>query len=302
MKSRMRTLRPLFMVAALVAALIAPASASGSSVKQVALTFDDGDSELHIRQAVAIAVATQTPITFFPTGKSLRKFPNLWKAIGDAGIPIANHTVNHNALCNWSKTLKQCVSISSSRLRLELKGWVDIAKGLGIKYVAYWRPPGGAWNNGVRSYASSLGLSLSMWTNTFADTAAICKNGKPRSRTAAGFFNATRTYAAGSSWWSQTSGGTKVIVLGHVNPFTAQTVKLLGAVITNYADRGFQFVTIPELETGTPNRIDWTAAAAAVNAPAKRARDPRVTTSLPTPIDPLNTTYTFAQANGITCR
>ena len=69
MKSRLRTLRPIFMVAALIAALIAPASAAGTSVKQVALTFDDGDSELHIRQAVAIAVATQTPITFFPTGR-----------------------------------------------------------------------------------------------------------------------------------------------------------------------------------------------------------------------------------------
>ena len=83
------------MVAALVAALIAPASVSAVTVKEVALTFDDGDNERHIRQAVAVAVATQTPITFFPTGKSLRKFPNLWKAIGDAGIPIANHTVTH---------------------------------------------------------------------------------------------------------------------------------------------------------------------------------------------------------------
>ena len=51
MKSRLLALRPLFMVAALLAALLAPASASGTSVKQVALTFDDGDSERHIRQA-----------------------------------------------------------------------------------------------------------------------------------------------------------------------------------------------------------------------------------------------------------
>jgi len=288
MKSRSRTLRPLFIVAALLAALLAPASASATAAKQVALTFDDGDNELHIRQAVAIAVATQTPITFFPTGKSLRKFPNLWKAIGDAGIPIANHTVNHNALCNLSKTLKQCVSISSSRLRLELKGWVDIAKGLGIKYVAYWRPPFGAWNNGVRSYASSLGLTLSMWTNTFADTADICKKGKAYSRTASSFKNATK------------ATGDKVVVLGHVNPYTAQTVKLLAAVIENYAGRGFEFVTVPEMVTGTPNSINWVKAAAAVSAPAK-AGGPRVPTSAPTPIDPLNTTYTFAQANGISC-
>ena len=120
MKSRLRTLRPLFMVAALIAALIAPASAAGTSVKQVALTFDDGDSELHIRQAVAIAVATQTPITFFPTGKSLKKFPNLWKAIGEAGIPIANHTVNHLSLT------KRLAAKGRTGVTSELGGWCAV--------------------------------------------------------------------------------------------------------------------------------------------------------------------------------
>ncbi len=115
------------------------------------------------------------------------------------------------------------------------------------------------------------------------------KNGKAYSRTASSFKNATK------------ENGDKINVLGHVNPYTAGTVKLLAAVITNYAGRGFQFVTVPELETGVANSIDWVKAAAAVSAPA-RAGGVRVPTSVPTPIDPLNMTYTFAQANGITCR
>ena len=283
MKSRLRTLRPLFLVAALIAALIAPASATGTSVKQVALTFDDGDSELHIRQAVAIAAATQTPITFFPTGRSLRKFPNLWRAIGEAGIPIANHTINHVSLT------KRLSVQGRSGVVSELGGWITIAKANKIPYVKYWRPPGGAWNNGVRSIAQSLGLTLSMWTNTFADTAQVCKNGKAYSRTASSFKNATK------------ENGDKINVLGHVNPYTASTVKLLAAVITNYAGRGFQFVTVPEMATGVPSSIDWVKAAAAVSAPA-RAGGVRVPTGVPTPIDPLNMTYTFAQANGIRCR
>ena len=284
MKSRLRTLRPLFMVMALVAALIAPASATGTAVKEVALTFDDGDNERHIRQAVAVAVATQTPITFFPTGKSLRKFPNLWKAIGDAGIPIANHTVNHPSL-----TARYAVK-GAAGVRAELQGFINLARSLNIPVVPYWRPPGGAWNANVLRVAKSLGLTLTMWTNTFADTAQICKNGKAYSRTASSFKNATK------------ANGDQINVLGHVNPYTAQTVKLLAAVITNYAGRGFQFVTVPEMATGTPNNIDWAKAALAVSAPAVRSTGPRVQTSLPTPIDPLNTTYTFAQANGITCR
>jgi peptidoglycan/xylan/chitin deacetylase (PgdA/CDA1 family) len=283
MQSRRRTARPLFFVAILLAVLLAPASATGTSVKQVALTFDDGDNERHIRQAVAVAVATQTPITFFPTGRSLRKFPNLWRAIGESGIAIANHTVNHASLT------KALASKGRAGVVAELGGWITIAKENRIPYVKYWRPPGGAWNNGVQSIAQSLGLTLSMWTNTFADTAQICKNGKAYSRTASSFKNATK------------ENGDKINVLGHVNPYTAQTVKLLAAVITNYAGRGFQFVTVPEMETGVPNSIDWVKAADAVSAPAK-AGGARVPTSVPTPIDPLNKTYTFAQANGITCR
>ncbi|MBU6256708.1 MAG: polysaccharide deacetylase family protein, partial [Chloroflexi bacterium] len=248
------------------------------------------DSELHIRQAVAVAVATQTPITFFPTGKSLRKFPNLWKAIGDAGIPIANHTVTHASLTKGFAARGR-VAVTD-----ELGGWISIAKTNKIPYVKYWRPPGGAWNNSVRTIAQSLGLTLSMWTNTFADTAPICKKGKAYSRTASSFKNATKETSN-----SITSSGVKVVVLGHVNPYTAQTVRLLEAVIDNYAGRGFTFVTVPEMVTGTPNTIDWVKAAAAVSAPAK-AGGPRVPTGLPTPIDPLNTTYTFAQANGISCR
>jgi len=283
------------MVAALIAALIAPASAAGTAVKQVALTFDDGDNERHIRQAVAVAVATQTPITFFPTGKSLRKFPNLWKAIGDAGIPIANHTMTHPNLRTRYRVN------GAANVKAELQGFINLARSLKIPVVPYWRPPGGSWDANVLRVAKSLGLTLTMWTNTFADTAQICKNGKPYSKTWGSFFNATRTYNAGTSWWSESSGGTKVNVLGHVNPYTAQTVKLLAAVITDYDGRGYQFVTVPEMATGTPNNIDWVKAAAAVSAPAK-AGGARVPTSLPTPIDPLNKTYTFAQANGISCR
>jgi len=289
MKYRSRTLRPLFIVAALLAALLAPASASATANKQVALTFDDGDSELHIRQAVAIAVATRTPITFFPTGKSLRKFPNLWKAIGEAGIPIADHTVTHASLTKGFAARGR-VAVTD-----ELGGWLTIAKQYKIPYAKYWRPPGGAWNNSVRSIAQSLGLTLSMWTNTFADTADICRKKKAYSRTASSFRNATKETAS-----SITPSGVKVVVLGHVNPYTAQTVKLLAAVIENYAGRGFEFVTVPEMVTGTPNSIDWEKAAAAVSAPAK-AGGPRVPTSVPTPIDETNTKYTFAQANGISC-
>jgi peptidoglycan/xylan/chitin deacetylase (PgdA/CDA1 family) len=240
-------------------------------------------------------VSTQTPITFFPTGKSLRRFPNLWKAIGDAGIPIANHTVNHPSL-----TARYAVK-GAAGVRAELQGFINLARSLNIPVVPYWRPPGGAWNANVLRVAKSLGLTLTMWTNTFADTAPVCKKGKPYSKTWGSFFNATRTYNAGTSWWSKTSGGTQVNVLGHVNPYTAQTVKLLAAVIADYDARGFEFVTVPEMATNTPNNIDWAKAALAVSAPAK-AGGARVPTSLPTPINPLDKTYTFAQANGITCR
>lgn len=293
MKSRQRTTRSLFFVAILLAALIAPASAIGAPVKQVALTFDDAFNETRIRQIMAIAVSTNTPITFFPTGRSLNMFPNLWKAIGSAGIPIANHTVNH-------PNLKDRYALKgAANVRAEFQGFINIARNKGIPIVPYWRPPGGAWNTNVLRVARGMGLTLSMWTNTFADTARMCRNGKPYSRVSGSFRNATRTYNAGTSWWSKTSGGTKVVVLGHAGP--AVTVRTLAAVIANYTARGYQFVTIPQMVTGTPTVINWGSAATAVSAPAK-VGGPLRPTSVPTPVDHTNTSLTFAAVAGVTCR
>jgi hypothetical protein len=56
------------------------------------------------------------------------------------------------------------------------------------------------------------------------------------------------------------------------------------------------------METGTPNSINWLAAADAISAPAVKASGPRVPTSVPTPINETDRTYTFAKANGTTCR
>jgi peptidoglycan/xylan/chitin deacetylase (PgdA/CDA1 family) len=259
----------------------------------VALTFDDAFNETRIRQIMAIAVSTNTPITFFPTGKSLNMFPNLWKAIGSAGIPIANHTVNHPNLT------KRYAANGAANVRAEFQGFINIARNKGIPIVPYWRPPGGAWNANVLKVAKGLGLTLSMWTNTFADTASMCRNGKPYSKVNGSFRNATRTYNAGTSWWSKTSGGTKVVVLGHAGP--AVTVRTLAAVIANYTARGYEFVTIPEMVTGTPSVINWSSAATAVSAPAKSG-GPLRPTSIPTPVDHTNTSLTFAAVAGVTCR
>ena len=291
MKSR--RIRIFAATLSLLAALLAPAAPASAATKQVALTFDDAFNETRIRQIMAIAVSTNTPITFFPTGKSLNMFPNLWKAIGSAGIPIANHTVNH-------PNLKDRYALKgAANVRAEFQGFINIARNKGIPIVPYWRPPGGAWNANVLKVAKGLGLTLSMWTNTFADTASMCRNGKPYSKVNGSFRNATRADAAGTSWWSKTSGGTKVVVLGHAGP--AVTVRTLAAVIANYTARGYQFVTIPEMVTGTPTVINWSTAATAVSAPAK-AGGPLRPTSIPTPVDHTNTSLTFAAVAGVTCR
>jgi peptidoglycan/xylan/chitin deacetylase (PgdA/CDA1 family) len=277
----------------LLVALLAPAAPASATTKQVALTFDDAFNETRIRQIMAIAVSTNTPITFFPTGRSLNMFPNLWKAIGSAGIPIANHTVNHPNL-----TKRYAVN-GAANVRAEFQGFINIARNKGIPIVPYWRPPGGAWNANVLKVAKGLGLTLSMWTNTFADTARMCKNRKPYSKVKSSFTNATRTYTAGTSWWSNTSGGTKVVVLGHAGP--AVTVRTLAAVIANYTARGYQFVTIPEMASGTPSVINWSNAATAISAPAKSG-GPLRPTSAPTPVDHTDATLTFAAVAGISCR
>jgi peptidoglycan/xylan/chitin deacetylase (PgdA/CDA1 family) len=74
------------------------------TVRQVALTFDDGPHPEYTPKLLAILKKDDVPATFFLVGEMAEKYPNLVRAEADGPLPVAdghsigNHTYHHVSL------------------------------------------------------------------------------------------------------------------------------------------------------------------------------------------------------------
>ena len=259
-----RALSLLIGVALLLsAAPSADAKAQQAARTGVAFTFDDGMSARGIREILAVAVAERTPITFFPTALSLKRFPQIWREISAAGFAIGNHTDGHRSL-----TLLLATS-GEVAVRAAITNWREAARTIGIKVIPYLRPPYGERSTATDRVAVSAGITHVLnWGATFADTAPRC-SGTIAKRIA-----------------HATSGGEGVIVLAHTGAkgraYEPMTARIFARVITSYRDRGITPVSLDTM-FGAPQRvIDWTLAERATSAPQQPGQ-PRVPTAAPAP-------------------
>jgi len=240
-----------------------PAAAVQQQRTGVAFTFDDGLSARGIREILAVAVAQRVPVTFFPTAHSLRKFPQLWREISNAGFAIGNHTAGHQSLT----ALLQ--AHGPAAVREAITGWQVAAKELGISTIPYLRPPFGERSKATDRIAASVGIThVVNWGATFTDTAPRC-SGTIAKRIA-----------------HATSGGDGVTVLAHTGAkgrsYEPMSARIFAYVINAYRVRGIQPVSLDTMY-GAPKRlVDWTRAAIATSAPAKLGQ-PRVPTRVPRP-------------------
>jgi peptidoglycan/xylan/chitin deacetylase (PgdA/CDA1 family) len=250
------------------AALLFSAAPSAGATEQptrrgVAFTFDDGMSARGIREILAVAVAERTPITFFPTAHSLRKFPQIWREISAAGFAIGNHTAGHHSLTDLLAT-EGAAAVSAT-----ITAWQAAAAELQIRTIPYLRPPYGERSAATDRIAGAAGITHVLnWGATFADTAPRC-SGTIAKRIA-----------------HATIGGQGVIVLAHTGAkgraYEPMTARIFAQVIASYRARKITPVSLDTM-FGAPKRIiDWTLAALATSAPAKLGQ-PRVPTEAPAP-------------------
>mgnify|MGYP003351633960 CR=1 FL=1 len=229
----------------------------------MAFTFDDGMSGRGIREILAVAVAEHVPVTFFPTAGSLRKFPELWREIADAGFAIGNHTAGHRSLTNLLATEGEAA------VKTAIVAWTSTAAELGIPTIPFLRPPFGEHSRTTDAIALAVGIrQVVNWGATFADTAPRC------SGTIAG-----RIAHA-------TNGGQGVVVLGHTGAigraYEPMTARVFAEVVRSYRKRRITPVSLDTMYGAPPRRIDWALAAHATSAPAV-AGGPRVPTAAPKP-------------------
>lgn len=187
--------------------------------KYIALTFDDGPWPETTEKILATLKQEKVKATFYMIGQPLKSFPEIGKKVLADGHVIANHTLHH-----WYKQMSPLVA------QREIEDTAKIIKEVLNVETAYFRPPGGVLTNGLVAYALKHNQSVNMWSVDSGDS-------QPKRPSTEAILKTILTEA--------TPGG---IVLMHDGGGSHDnTAKAVPQIIAQLRDRGYKFVTVPEL-------------------------------------------------------
>lgn len=151
------TLFPLQTTVVLASAEIPTVRCGDREQKKIAITIDDGHDIGHVLAAIELCEKHEIPITFFPTGNTL-KFADgeLWQRAIDAGCEIGNHSWGH----------KDLTELSDRQIRFQmLRAQQKLDEMLGYHYpMQVMRPPYGSTSKRVAAAVASVGYrSVVKW-------------------------------------------------------------------------------------------------------------------------------------------
>jgi len=179
--------------------------------KQVALTFDDGTSGESTLKILRTLVHERANATFFPAGRSVERFADVWRSVAAAGFPIGNHTYSHHSLAG------RCYGDQLAELLHDK----SVLGGLGLSLQSIMRPPYEEWDAATRLAASAAGdTHVVLWNVDTFDWTGV----------------SARTIVSRAI-----IGQPGSIVLMHT---ISNTADALPTIIHRYRARGFSFVTV----------------------------------------------------------
>jgi peptidoglycan/xylan/chitin deacetylase (PgdA/CDA1 family) len=215
--------RWLLFALVLVLATAAPVEAASTVVqagpgtlRQVALTFDDGWDVGACAQITSMLRAHGAVGTFFINGLYVNGAPAAWRS-ALRGMDVGNHTRAHLDLTRLSSADVRHQIASNEQV---------IEKVLRRPMLKLLRPPYGAYDSRVQRIARSLGYRrIVLWDQDTSDWMS--------SATVSGVIARA------------TAGGSGSIVLMHCGPQV--TVRALPAIIHSYQQRGYRLVGLGRL-------------------------------------------------------
>jgi peptidoglycan-N-acetylglucosamine deacetylase len=121
--------------------------------KIVALSFDDGPTEIGVDAVLAELEPRGIKATFFVIGKHMQNNPGLAKRLAEAGHEVGNHSFTHTRMLGkWPSTYDQEVRMTDRILRAE-----------GIPKPTLFRPPFGRRLIGLPLAVERAGYRTIMW-------------------------------------------------------------------------------------------------------------------------------------------
>lgn len=185
---------------------------------EIALTFDDGPNPYYTPQVLAVLQHYGVKATFFDIGYLVVKYPSIVRQAYNQGNVVGNHSWSHPELTLLSASAIQSQIASTSNA---------IQAAIGVKPTLF-RPPYGAMNHTVLAEVYSLGDTAVLWDATAED------------------WKLPGVSVIVSKILHYVHKGA-IILLHDGGGNRAQTVAALPTLIRTIQNRGFRFVTVPQL-------------------------------------------------------
>lgn len=188
-----------------------------SGARQIALTFDDNFRPQLTLATISVLRQYEVPATFFVTGVYVTAFPEISRAIVDAGFEVGDHSMTHPFLSklNYAAMLNEIGG-----------GTRFFEEQMGVRTAPLVRPPYGAYNATVAEAAGVNGFRyVVLWDVDTSDW---------RGYSAATIRDHVLKNAHNGS-----------IILFHMS--AEHTWEALPGIITGLRTRGYELVTVSEL-------------------------------------------------------
>jgi peptidoglycan-N-acetylglucosamine deacetylase len=191
--------------------------------RKLALTYDDGPNDPHTLRLLEILAKHNVLATFFLIGRYAQQRPQIAREIAQAGHVVGNHTFTHPLLTFKSKT----------EIRNELHTCRVALQDVIGQHSNLFRPPFGGRRPAVLRIARELALKPVMWNVTGYDW-----NAPPAAKIERKVIRQTR----GGNVILLHDGGHK-----HLGADRAQTIVATDHLIARFKEKGYKFVTIPQM-------------------------------------------------------
>lgn len=183
-------------------------------VKAVALTFDDGPWPHYTHQILAVLKQHNVKATFFMVGQELLRRPEIGRHVVSAGHVIGNHSWNHPSRPRHAVSE---VKRTDSEIFRQLK-----------IYTHLFRPPYGIETNGMAAQAKKEKHAVVLWSIDSQDWRHSSASTIART--------VVRQTHPGGIILMHDGGGNR-----------SSTVGALKILIPQLKQKGYKFVTVPEL-------------------------------------------------------
>lgn len=192
---------------------------------RVAITFDDGPSELYTSEILDVLKEKNAKATFFMVGMQAEKNPDLVKRIVEEGHEVGNHTYGHITVPN-SPAPRLAAQIMRTNFAILQHGGV---------YPQFLRPPRGMYDMRLRRLAGLLGQNLVLWSLSSQDW-------HPRATLEGIVRRVVERASAGDIILFHDSGS----LLGKDGANRSHTVEALGPVIDGLRSKGLEITGLEE--------------------------------------------------------